>query len=121
LLLALAVLAVLAAVTLRPSGLLARGLSLAPLRLLGRRSYGIYLWHWPVICWLTGPGTGLSRGHLALLRIVVTLVVADLSYRLIESPVSSHRARTFSWPVRAASVVTTIGLAASGLALMLAY
>ncbi|WP_411283223.1 acyltransferase family protein [Lapillicoccus sp.] len=58
---------------------------------VGRRSYGIYLWHWPVIVIVgedirTAPGT---PGHLAsrLWCVLVTLALADLSYRFVEAPV----------------------------------
>ena len=58
---------------------------------VGRRSYGIYLWHWPVIVIVgedirTAPGT---PGHLAsrLWSVLVTLALADLSYRFVEAPV----------------------------------
>ena len=60
----------------------------APLRWLGVRSYGIYLWHWPVFM-LTRPGLDVSFGGLPLLalRIGVTILLADLSYRFVERPV----------------------------------
>ena len=58
---------------------------------VGRRSYGIYLWHWPVIVIVgedvrTAPGT---PGHLVsrLWCVLVTLALADLSYRFVEAPV----------------------------------
>ncbi|MBC8075820.1 MAG: acyltransferase, partial [Chloroflexales bacterium] len=58
-----------------------------PLRWLGRRSYSIYLWHWPVMS-LTRPALDLPLGEAPLLALQLgaTLVAAELSYRLIESP-----------------------------------
>jgi peptidoglycan/LPS O-acetylase OafA/YrhL len=60
----------------------------APLRWIGVRSYGIYLWHWPVFM-VTRPDLDVSFGGLPLLalRLVVTVVLADLSYRFIETPI----------------------------------
>jgi peptidoglycan/LPS O-acetylase OafA/YrhL len=60
----------------------------APLRWLGVRSYGIYLWHWPVFM-LTRPELDVPFGGLPLLalRIGVTILLADLSYRFVERPV----------------------------------
>jgi peptidoglycan/LPS O-acetylase OafA/YrhL len=69
------------------SGWFARGLAWRPLHFLGTISYGIYLWHWPVIVYLNGARTGLSTWSLDLLRIVVTLVVSTASYYLVERPI----------------------------------
>lgn len=87
LLVALAAVALVAAVVEQPKGLLARTLSISPLRGLGRMSYGVYLWHWPIILLLDRSRTGLSGGWLAAARVAATLVVAAASYRLVERPV----------------------------------
>lgn len=60
----------------------------APLRWIGQRSYSIYLWHWPVFV-LTRPGLDLPLSGLPLLvlRLAFTLILAELSYRLVETPV----------------------------------
>ena len=60
LLLAVAVAAILASVSGVPQGALAQGLSWSPLRAVGTISYGLYLWHWPVVAVLTRAQTGLS-------------------------------------------------------------
>jgi peptidoglycan/LPS O-acetylase OafA/YrhL len=54
---------------------------------IGRRSYGIYLWHWPIFM-VTRPGIDIALTGLPLqaLRVGLTLGVADLSYRFIERP-----------------------------------
>lgn len=54
---------------------------------LGVRSYGFYLWHWPVIA-LTRPGIDvpLTGTTLIVLQLVATLILADLSYRFVEQP-----------------------------------
>ncbi|HEX4991740.1 MAG TPA: acyltransferase family protein, partial [Rubrobacteraceae bacterium] len=66
------------------SGLLGRW----PLRWIGLRSYGIYLWHWPIFM-VTRPGLDvpLDGWPLLALRFGLTLVLADLSYRYVETPV----------------------------------
>jgi len=61
------------------------------LRWLGRISYGVYLYHWPIFLWLTPARTGLSEWPLFLLRMAVTLAAAEISYRLIEQPVRKGR------------------------------
>ena len=54
---------------------------------LGLRSYSFYLWHWPVLV-MTRPGVDidLPRGILIPLQLIACLILADLSYRIIELP-----------------------------------
>jgi peptidoglycan/LPS O-acetylase OafA/YrhL len=65
-----------------------RFLGSAPLRWVGVRSYGIYLWHWPVFM-VTRPELDVPIDGLPLLalRLTATVVLADLSYRYIETPI----------------------------------
>ena len=60
----------------------------APLRWIGVRSYGIYLWHWPVFM-VTRPDLDVPFDGLPLLalRLGATVVLADLSYRFVETPI----------------------------------
>jgi peptidoglycan/LPS O-acetylase OafA/YrhL len=73
------------------AGGLARGLAWRPLHFVGTISYGIYLWHWPVIVYLNGARTGLSAWPLDLLRVAATLVLSTASYYLIERPIRLAR------------------------------
>ena len=59
-----------------------------PLRWIGERSYGIYLWHWPIFM-VTRPGfdTDITGWPNTALRIALTLVAAELSYRFVEEPI----------------------------------
>jgi hypothetical protein len=63
-------------------------LELPPVRWLGRRSYSVYLWHWPVVVF-TRPGFDVVISGLPLLfvRIGLSLALAELSFRLVEEPV----------------------------------
>ncbi|HEX4434401.1 MAG TPA: acyltransferase family protein, partial [Acidimicrobiales bacterium] len=74
-------------------GWFARGLAWRPLHFVGTISYGVYLWHWPVIVYLTGARTGLSTWPLNLLRIAVTLLVSTASYYLVERPIRLAKLR----------------------------
>ncbi len=88
---ALSTAAVLASVVCAPASLLAVALSLRPLRFLGRISYGMYLWHYPLFQWLDGARTGLGGAPLLALRFSVTVGVATASFFLVERPVRQHR------------------------------
>lgn len=60
-----------------------------PLAYLGRISYGIYLWHWPLAVWIV-QGHGFSPRRAAL-AFALTLVLASLSYHLVELPIRTGR------------------------------
>lgn len=92
----LAVVALLTAVTITgaivPGSLLGRTLDLRPLRWVGERSYGLYLWHWPVfvlvVAALPGwPRMGWGGWALGAMALVITVAAATLSYRYIEQPI----------------------------------
>jgi peptidoglycan/LPS O-acetylase OafA/YrhL len=80
--------AVLIAVVAHPAARLGTVLGVAPLRWIGLRSYGIYLWHWPVFM-LTRPGVDVGwPGWLVVaVRLGLTVGIAELSYRYVEMPV----------------------------------
>ncbi|MBU6329233.1 MAG: acyltransferase, partial [Acidobacteria bacterium] len=61
-----------------------RVLTTAVMRRLGEVSYGLYLWHWPVMVFLDPQRTGLDGLPLFLLRCIVTAIATALSYLLIE-------------------------------------
>jgi len=78
----------LVAVLAHPSSLLARIIGAKPLRWIGERSYGIYLWHYPIIV-LTSPvvNTGGAHPVRMLLQVVATVVLASMSLKYIENPI----------------------------------
>ena len=87
-------------IALEPAGPVGRLLALAPLVWLGRISYGIYLWHWPVYRYLHEARLGLSWGPTQLVRIAVTLAAATISFYVLEGPMLRLRHR-FDPPVSA--------------------
>ena len=74
--------------TAHSHGIAARVLACPPMRWLGERSYGVYLWHWPVFVF-TRPHLDLPTGSLGALaiRVPVTLLLAEASYRWVEQPI----------------------------------
>ncbi len=93
-------------------GSFARALAWRPLHFIGTISYGIYLWHWPVIVYLNGTRTGLSTWPLNLLRVAVTLLVSTASYYLVERPVrlAKWRGGLRVWIAPLAGVVTAVAI-----------
>jgi peptidoglycan/LPS O-acetylase OafA/YrhL len=66
------------------SPLAQRWLASRPMRSIGARSYSIYLWHWPVLA-LGRAWFGLELPW-QLLLLAISLIVAELAYRLVERP-----------------------------------
>ena len=77
------------------AGLLGRALSWRPLRALGAISYGVYLWHWPVIVFLRPPRCHITGWPLTILQVVCTLAFATFSYVVIERPLRTGGLRAW--------------------------
>ena len=73
-------------------GPLSTALSRTPLVWIGRISYGLYLWHWPIDVWLVPSRVHVGTNTLNLLRLGVTFAAAIASYYLVERPI---RERSF--------------------------
>ena len=105
LLVALVAAILLAAVVARPDGLVGRVLSLAPIVWIGKISYGLYLWHWPVYVILSPARMGMSGIALLLVRFAVTFAIATASYYLVEMPVRQGALNRLTQPQRLAVVL----------------
>jgi peptidoglycan/LPS O-acetylase OafA/YrhL len=113
-----------------PGSVLGRVLDVQPLRWIGERSYGLYLWHWPVFVLVTAAlplweRTGAGGWALGGIAFAITLVAAALSYRYVETPfrrnglraslrVFTGQWRSDMWGVRRGAFVraTLVSLAA---------
>jgi peptidoglycan/LPS O-acetylase OafA/YrhL len=86
----LATLAIIAAVTHR--GAYANRLLGNPLfRWVGTRSYGLYLYHWPIYQMIRGvAGNKLTLGEFVF-ALLLTAIVTEVSYRLVETPIRLGR------------------------------
>lgn len=80
--------AALIAVFTHPAIAASKVLAIAPLVYIGKRSYGLYLWHWPIFM-VTRPGVdiGLTGVPAFALQLALTFAAAELSYRYLEMPV----------------------------------
>jgi hypothetical protein len=108
-------LVLIAAVVAQPQALGARLLALAPLRLVGKISYGLYLWHFPLFLWLDEGSTGQRGAALLALRLAATLAVSVVSYVVIEQPIRQRRRP--AWVVRA---MAPVGAGAAVVSLLMA-
>ena len=82
-----------------------RLLSVAPMQFLGRISYSLYLWHWPLIVF----GTALWGAGVAPLMAVSAIGVAAVSQRVVEEPLRYGR---FIGTVARRNLVQVAGIAA---------
>ena len=99
-----------------PGGVPARLLSVRPLRYVGKISYGLYLWHWPIFLVLTHARTGLEGSELFASRCAASFVAAVLSWYLVETPVRRSAAgswRVRAWAPAAAAAATAVVLVAA--------
>jgi len=101
--------AVLACVVCVQRSWLAAGLSVSPLRYLGRISYGMYLWHFPLFQWIDGQRTHLTGYGLFGVRCVATVGVATVSFYLVERPIRQG-AFFRQWRAWVATPVAVVGV-----------
>jgi peptidoglycan/LPS O-acetylase OafA/YrhL len=106
-----AVLLLIVAAVAFPASLTGRALAVRPLRAVGKISYGLYLWHFPLFLWLSADAIGVSGTELLLVRLAVTLAVSTASYFLIEQPIRQRRRPT--WVVRALTPLAAGGAVAA--------
>ena len=75
------------AACVQPQGLVARALAAEPLVWIGKRSYSIYLWHYPLLL-LMNPVANINDTpwwHY-ILQVLLVVAVAECSYRFVEEP-----------------------------------
>ncbi len=78
-----------------PGSLVGAALGWRPLRWIGVRSYGIYLWHFPVIV-LTSPANSAEDLPRAAVQVAASIGLAALSWRFVEEPIR-HGALGRAW------------------------
>lgn len=75
------------AACVQPQGMVARALAAEPLVWVGKRSYSIYLWHYPLLL-LMNPVANINDTPWwqYILQVLLVVAVAECSYRFIETP-----------------------------------
>lgn len=75
------------AACVQPQGLVARALAAEPLAWIGKRSYSIYLWHYPLLL-LMNPVANINDTPWwqYILQVLLVVAVAECSYRFVEEP-----------------------------------
>jgi len=97
-------------------GFTARTLSLRPLVAVGLMSYSLYLWHWPLLTF--GTYYIVNPQFLPIARallVFVSLPIAYLSWRYIETPFRGpsavlSRPKVFAWALRCSIAMAFLGL-----------
>jgi peptidoglycan/LPS O-acetylase OafA/YrhL len=85
----LCTIAIIAAATHRRA-YIGRLLGIRPLHWVGTRSYGLYLYHWPIYQIIREPGEQLNMRQF-LTALLIAVPFTELSYRLVELPVRQGR------------------------------
>lgn len=101
-------------------GSLQRVLAVPPLAALGRVSYGVYLWHWPIGLWLGQLMPDEPTWIRVVVGFVLTIGVATISYQRVERPIhdrgwrvvvgTAFRARTIAAATVAALFFGAVGV-----------
>jgi peptidoglycan/LPS O-acetylase OafA/YrhL len=113
---ALATAGVLLSILMVPRSALAWFLSLAPLRFVGRISYGLYLWHFPIFLWVNATRTGLAGWQLFVVDCAIAFAAASASFYLVERPIRSRSLVT----TRAALAVVPLSVALTAVVILAA-
>jgi peptidoglycan/LPS O-acetylase OafA/YrhL len=79
-----------------------------PLAYIGRLSYALYLWHWPVFIICTRERLDVDGLTLTAIRMAITLALSIASYFLIEQPIRHKAKWAHGSQGRKAFVVTTL-------------
>lgn len=83
-------------------------LACRPMVWLGLISYGLYLWHWPLLSFLRIGNVGQPSAASIWLALAASVVLAALTRAVLESPIRNCRAR--SLPVWLASALALVGM-----------
>nr|WP_263314624.1 acyltransferase family protein [Mammaliicoccus sp. Marseille-Q6498] len=82
--------------SVHPSTLLSKSLGNPVFSWIGKRSYSLYLWHYPIITFLNGHFVqGQIPWYIIILEILLTFLFAEMSYRFVETPFRKYGLQLF--------------------------
>lgn len=81
-----------------PASRIAQFLRFRPLRWVGVRSYGIYLWHYPILTLTTPKGNAGDFSIIrAILQFLLIILIAQISWKFIEKPIRQGALRNIQF------------------------
>jgi peptidoglycan/LPS O-acetylase OafA/YrhL len=98
-------------------GPLVRVLATRPMGWLGTRSYGLYLWHWPIFVGLGIVQRASPEWWRIAAGVVMTAVASETSYRLVEMPIRRKGLAVLPWRA-ALPAVAGLAIAAAAIAVL---
>ena len=84
---------------------------------IGTRSYGLYLFHWPIYQIIRNVAGNSLRLHEFLLAMIPTLIITELSYRFVETPIRIGGVGALTQRVRNREVRRPTGLLVGAVAI----
>jgi len=60
-------------------------------------SYGIYIWHWPILQWLSAQQPEMGLFNMLLVTVPVTIFIAWVSWHAIEKPALGKKSAVADW------------------------
>jgi peptidoglycan/LPS O-acetylase OafA/YrhL len=84
---------------------------------IGTRSYGLYLFHWPIYQIIRNVAGNSLRLHEFLLAMIPTLIITELSYRFVETPIRIGGVAALTQRVRNREVRRPTGLLVGAVAI----
>jgi len=97
-------------VGLQPDSATRRTLSQRPIVWVGRVSYELYLFHWPIFLLVSEETTGWRGIALTSLRLAITVAVSAAVFYAIEQPVRTRRVLARTRPMFASAVTAVVAL-----------
>ncbi len=101
-----------------PASWLGRALSVRPLVFLGKISYSLYLWHWPILVYAVyWQDSNILRWYYRIALLVLSVILATISCKFVEMPFRSRRVFPRRWQILTLGVASPCCLALLGVAL----